>query len=454
MEDGVVEVRVERIGSWRIAPVIEEAFGGITVEGTSSLQRDQSYKQLNDRLDLCLPITESRNGNFFSITSHMLSSGIGLQALLLPVAFTSLGWVWGIICLSLLFVWQLYTIWLLVDLHVSTTTGTRYSRYLDLAIVAFGEKMGKLAAMLPTMYLSGGACELLIINGGGSLQLFYETMCGGDPKCHDKGLTGTEWFLVFVCIAIFMALFFPNLNSLAWISLVGAVTGIAYCTILWTLSVSKGRPLQGVTYDPPQLSTSKVDRFRDIANALAVISLAFRGHNVILEIQGTLPTNPNVSLRRRMWRGVIASYLIIALCHFPLAIAGYWAYGNLMPTSYQKGGILNAFVKFHQHDVSKTLMGAIYMIIVIACLCTYQIYSLLALDSWERIYLWIIKKSSSAKWERIGLKILLGGFTYLLSVALPFMGSSLSVVRQHGLRLFRHVDVYSIGDCNIVGFDS
>nr|GLL28397.1 lysine histidine transporter-like 8 [Ipomoea trifida] len=412
MEDGAVVVRVERIGSLtRIAPVDIE----------DETPRNPSYKELAP-LDSCLPITESRNGNFFTITSHMLSSGIGLQALLLPVAFTSLGWVWGIICLSLLFVWQLYTIWLLVDLHESTTTGTRFSRYTHLAIVAFGGKMGKLAAIFPTMYLSGGACVLLIINGGGSLQLFYKTMCGGDPKCHDKGLTGAEWFLVFLCIAILIALFFPNLNSLAWVSLVGSLMGIAYCTILWTLSLTKGRPPQGVTYDPPQLSTSKLDRFRDIANALALISLAFRGHNIILEIQGTLPSNSKVPLRRRMWRGVIASYLLIALCHFPLAIAGYWAYGNLMPTSYQKGGILNAFEKFHQHDISKSLMGAIYMIIIIACLCTYQIYALPVLDNWERIYL-SKKKMSCPKWVRIGLKVLFGGLTYLVSVAFPFLGS-------------------------------
>ncbi|XP_019169642.1 PREDICTED: lysine histidine transporter-like 8 [Ipomoea nil] len=409
MEDGAVEVRVERIGSWtstRIAPV------DIDNEPAAQVQAFAP-------LDSCLPITESRNGNFFSITSHMLSSGIGLQALLLPVAFTSLGWVWGIICLSLLFVWQLYTIWLLVDLHESTT-GTRFSRYVHLATVAFGGKMGKLAAIFPTMYLSGGSCVMLIINGGGSLQLFYKTMCGGDPK----GLTGAEWFLLFVCIAIFISLFFPNLNSLAWISLLGSLTAIAYCTILWTLSVSKGRPPQGVTYDPPQLSTSKLDRFRDIANALAVISLAFRGHNIILEIQGTLPTNTKVPLRRRMCTGVIASYILIALCHFPLAIAGYWAYGNLMPTSYKKGGILNAFEKFHIHDISKSLMGAIYMIIIIACLCTYQIYALPVLDNWERIYLSKKKMMMSCpKWVRMGLKVLFGGLTYLVSVAFPFLGS-------------------------------
>ena len=39
-----------------------------------------------------LPITESRNGNTFFAAFHLLCSGIGLPALLLPVAFATLGW--------------------------------------------------------------------------------------------------------------------------------------------------------------------------------------------------------------------------------------------------------------------------------------------------------------------------------------------------------------------------
>lgn len=39
-----------------------------------------------------LPITESRKGNAWSSAFLLLSSGIGLQAFLLPVALVSLGW--------------------------------------------------------------------------------------------------------------------------------------------------------------------------------------------------------------------------------------------------------------------------------------------------------------------------------------------------------------------------
>ena len=45
-----------------------------------------------DPQDAWLPITESRDGNAYYSAFHSLSSGIGVQALVLPLAFTTLGW--------------------------------------------------------------------------------------------------------------------------------------------------------------------------------------------------------------------------------------------------------------------------------------------------------------------------------------------------------------------------
>lgn len=48
--------------------------------------------KLHDPQDAWLPITESRSGNAYYAAFHTLSSGIGVQALLLPLAFITLGW--------------------------------------------------------------------------------------------------------------------------------------------------------------------------------------------------------------------------------------------------------------------------------------------------------------------------------------------------------------------------
>lgn len=69
----------------------------ITVEsrsmstGFNGLSNDGVVGELNP-VDAWLPITESRNGNIFYAVFHLISSGIGSQALLLPVAFAALGW--------------------------------------------------------------------------------------------------------------------------------------------------------------------------------------------------------------------------------------------------------------------------------------------------------------------------------------------------------------------------
>jgi uncharacterized membrane protein YeiH len=73
------------------------------------------------------------------------------------------------------------------------------------------------------------------------------------------------------------------LNSIAGISLIGAVTAVGYCTSIWIASVAKGT-LPGVNYNPVRGGNSVENAF-SVLNALGIIAFAFRGHNLILEIQ-------------------------------------------------------------------------------------------------------------------------------------------------------------------------
>ncbi|KAK9129309.1 hypothetical protein Sjap_009796 [Stephania japonica] len=140
----------------------------------------------------------------------------------------------------------------------------------------------------------------------------------------------------------------PNLNSIAWISLTGGITAIVYCTMIWIISIDK-RGARDVSYDTLKGKSSVANAFRAI-NALGLIAFAFRGHNVVLEIQGTMPSTEKCPSRIPMWRGVKQAYLLISLCFFPVALAGYWAYGNKISAD---GGIMNALRKFHGQDTSK-----------------------------------------------------------------------------------------------------
>ncbi|KAF9604898.1 hypothetical protein IFM89_011180 [Coptis chinensis] len=95
---------------------------------------------------------------------------------------------------------------------------------------------------------------------------------------------------------------------------------VLYCTLLWTIPLSKSRPT-GISFDTAK-SQSGISSSFDTFTAVGIIVFAFRGHNLVLEIQATLPS------RFPMWKGVNFAYPIIVICLFPLALAGYWAYGN------------------------------------------------------------------------------------------------------------------------------
>lgn len=147
-----------------------------------------------------------------------------------------------------------------------------------------GERLGFWLAFPPNINLTAGTATTLLIVGGSTLKLFYKIVCG--PECGASPLTTIEWYLVFAMLSIVLAQL-PNLNSIVGLSLVGAVTAITYCTMLWTLSISRARP-PGVKYTL-EAGKSTVAQTFTILNALGIVAFSFRGHNLVMEIQVTTP---------------------------------------------------------------------------------------------------------------------------------------------------------------------
>ncbi|TYK23346.1 lysine histidine transporter-like 8 [Cucumis melo var. makuwa] len=288
-----------------------------------------------DPHDAWLPITESRNGNAFYAAFHTLCSGIGIQALVLPVAFTILGW----------------------------------------------QRAFKATGLLP-----------------------YPLPIGGD------------WYLVFTCAAVLLAQL-PNLNSIAGVSLIGAITAVGYCTLIWAISVVKGR-LPGVSYDPIK-PPAQLERAFAALNALGIVAFAFRGHNLILEIQGTMPSSEKHPSRVPMWRGVKFAYLLVAACLFPLAIGGYWVYGVRIPSN---GGMLTALYAYHSRDTSQFLLGLTSLLVIINAVSSFQIYGMPMFDSIEACYT-KRKKQACPWWLRVILRTVFSFICFFVAIAIPFLSS-------------------------------
>ncbi|KAG6388337.1 hypothetical protein SASPL_149762 [Salvia splendens] len=203
-----------------------------------------------DPQDSWLPITESRNGNAYYAAFHTLSSGIGFQALLLPLAFTTLGWG------------------------------------------KMGENTGPVSNSLPS-----------------------------------------RWNLPVILAQL------PNLNSIAGISLVSAITAVTYCTLTWVL-----------------------------------------GHNLVLEIQGTMPSTDKNPSSLPMWKGVRFSYMIIACCLFPMAHRGLL---GLREFDTPNGGMLSVLDKYHRNDTPRVVLGLTSLFFLINSLTSFQIYAMPAFDNME-----------------------------------------------------------------------
>lgn len=75
-------------------------------------------------------------------------------------------------------------------------------------------------------------------------------------------------------------------------------------------------------------STTTFDRAYHFCAALGDVAFAYAGHNVVLEIQASIPSTPEKPSKKPMWKGVVVAYIVVALCYFPVAIIGYWVFGN------------------------------------------------------------------------------------------------------------------------------
>lgn len=83
---------------------------------------------------------------------------------------------------------------------------------------------------------------------------------------------------------------------------------------------------EGVEYGYP--AGSKAGTVFDFFTALGDVAFAYAGHNVVLEIQATIPSTPEKPSKKAMWKGVLVAYLVLALCYFPVALIGYRVFGN------------------------------------------------------------------------------------------------------------------------------
>ncbi|KAL8132508.1 hypothetical protein AgCh_008120 [Apium graveolens] len=329
---------------------------------------------------------------------------VGAGVLSLPYAMSELGWGPGIAVLVISWIITLYTLWQMVQMH-EMIPGKRFDRYHELGQQAFGEKLGLYIVVPQQLIVEVSVNIIYMVTGGKSLQKFHDTVC---DDCKKIKLT---YFIMIFASVHFVLSHLPNFNSISWVSLVAAIMSLSYSTIAWSASVDKGvQP--DVDYGYKAKSTAgKVFNF---FSALGDVAFAYAGHNVVLEIQATIPSTPEKPSKGPMWKGVIVAYIVVALCYFPVALIGFYIFGN--------GVSDNILISLEK---PKWLIAMANMFVVFHVIGSYQIYAMPVFDMIETLLVKKLNFRPTAALRFITRNVYVA-FTMFVAICFPFFGGLLA----------------------------
>ncbi|KAK6931467.1 Amino acid transporter, transmembrane domain [Dillenia turbinata] len=309
----------------------------------------------------------------------------------------------GTAVLAIAWMITLNTMWQMIRLH-ECVPGTRFDRYYELGQHAFGPKLGPWI-VLPQQLIVQVGCDIVYMAiGGQCLKKFVEMAC---TNC--TSFRQSYWICIFGSIHFLLAQL-PNFNSVSGVSLAAAVMSLSYSTIAWVGSLTHGQ-IDNVSY--AYKKTSTVDYVFRVFNALGQISFAFAGNAVVLEIQATIPSTPEKPSRVPMWKGALASYFINAICYFPVALIGYWAFGQDVDD--------NVLIALKRPE---WLIASANLMVVIHVIGSYQVYAMPVFDMLENMMVKRLNFPPGAV-LRIITRSAYVAFTLFIGVTFPFFGDLL-----------------------------
>ncbi|XP_041010434.1 lysine histidine transporter 2-like [Juglans microcarpa x Juglans regia] len=356
-------------------------------------------------IDDWLPIASPRNAKWWYLTFHNVTAMIGASVLSLPYAMSHLGWGPGVTILLLSWVITLYTLWQMVEMH-EMLPGKRFDRYHEVGQYAFGDKLGLWIVLPQQLIVEVGGDIVYMVTGGRSLKKFHDSVC---PDCKE---IKTSYFIMIFASVHFVLSHLPNFNSISIVSLAAAVMSLSYSTIAWAASAGKGvKPDVDYSYTAKTTSEATFNFF----NALGDVAFAYAGHTVVLEIQATIPSTPEKPSKGPMWKGVFVAYIVVAICYFPVALIGYWIFGNSIDDhiliTLEKPAWLIAMAK---------------MFVVVHVIGSYQIFAMPVFDMLETL---LVKKQNFkpsfilcfvTRTSYVAFTI-----TMIVAIAVPFFGGLL-----------------------------
>ncbi|XP_073146821.1 lysine histidine transporter-like 6 [Henckelia pumila] len=346
----------------------------------------------------------SREAKWWYSTFHTVTAMVGAGVLSLPYAMAYLGWGPGTLVLALSWCITLNTMWQMIQLHESEP-GVRFDRYYDLGRHAFGPKLGPWIVLPQQLIVQVGCDIVYMVTGGKCLKKFMEIACSNCTPIRQS-----YWICIFGGLHFFLSQL-PDFNSVSGVSLAAAIMSLSYSTIAWIGSLSHGR-VPNVSYGYKK--TSSIDYMFRVFNALGQVTFAYAGHAVVLEIQATIPSTPEKPSRVPMWKGAVWAYFINGICYFPVALIGYWAFGQDVADN-----VLVALQK------PAWLIASANLMVVVHVIGSYQVYAMPVFDLVERTISKRFSTIPSGFVLRLIVRSAYVAFTLFIGVTFPFFGDLL-----------------------------
>lgn len=367
-------------------------------------EKRESAPSNDDSLNDWLPITKSRNAKWWYSAFHNVTAMVGAGVLGLPYACSLLGWGPGVAIMVLSWVITLYTLWQMVEMH-EMVPGKRFDRYHELGQYAFGEKLGLWVVVPLQLMCEVGVDIVYVVTGGTSMKKIYHVLYPDG-----KEIRSTWFYVAFGALHFFLS-HLPSFNSITAISFFAALMSLSYSTIAWVASVRKG--VEPTVSYGPRSATPKAQVF-DFFSGLGDVAFAFAGHNVVLEIQATIPSTPGKPSKGPMWKGVVIAYLVVAACYFPVAFCGYLVFGNQVED--------NVLVSLEKPAYLIVAANAFVLVHVIG---SYQVFAMPVFDMMESFLVKQMHFKPSLMLRTI-TRTSYVLFTMLVAITLPFFGGLLS----------------------------
>jgi hypothetical protein len=247
-----------------------------------------------------------------------------------------------------------------------------------------------------------------MITGGQSLQKFHKMVC--DERCKNIKL---PYFIMIFASVQFVLSQLPNFHSISSISLIAAVMSVSYSTIAFVASADHHRK-NSAEVDYSLRATTTPGKVFDFLGGLGDVAFTYAGHNVVLEIQATIPSTPDKPSKKPMWKGVVVAYIVVAVCYFPVSLVGYWAFGNRVDSD-----ILITLSR------PKWLIALANMMVVIHVIGSYQIYAMPVFDMIETVLVKRLKFPPGLTLRLIARTVYVA-FTMFIAITFPFFDGLLS----------------------------